>query len=349
MSETYFEALKRTTETRFWINNPTAAEIGLSIAQGAVGCTTNPAYCARLLSEEPAFLRSLIDSVIETQPGIDQAATEVYRRAAKRIMEGFSAVHDASRGKEGFVTIQGDPRHDEDTAYILRISRECQALGPNFMTKIPVIPGAIDAIEGCIAEGMPVCATEVFSISQAELVCDTYAAACARGGKMPPLYITHISGIFDEYLQKLAARTGVEIAPETLKWAGIAIARKEQALIGRRGFANVMMMGGGARGMHHFTGLVGDRVCTTINWSTAVEIMASGERPSRTIDAPVPARAIDELREKFADFRKAYDDGALPVSEFAGYGPVQLFRSMFLKGWYLLLSEVAARKAARAL
>ena len=58
---------------------------------------------------------------------------------------------------------------------------------------------------------------------------------------------------------------------------------------------------------------------------------------------------IDELKEKFVDFRKAYDEGGLPVDEFADYGPVQLFRNAFLKGYYQLLAEIAARRHEHAL
>ena len=36
------------TPTRVWVNNPTVEEIGLALAQGAVGSTTNPAYGGNL-------------------------------------------------------------------------------------------------------------------------------------------------------------------------------------------------------------------------------------------------------------------------------------------------------------
>ena len=39
----------------------------------------------------------------------------------------------------------------------------------------------------------------------------------------------------------------------------------------------------------------------------------------------------------------------LSVEEFADYGPVQLFRNAFLKGWYQLLVEVASRRHLNAL
>ncbi len=77
-------------------------------------------------------------------------------------------------------------------------------------------------------------------------------------------------------------------------------------------------------------------------------IEADGPVAAR-IDVETPQAVIDELTEKFDDFRLAYGEDALPVDEYADYGPVQLFRNAFLKGWYLLLAEVASRRNLHAL
>ncbi len=49
MTATYFDQLETETPTRVWVNNPTLEEIDLALGQGAVGCTTNPAYGGNLL------------------------------------------------------------------------------------------------------------------------------------------------------------------------------------------------------------------------------------------------------------------------------------------------------------
>ena len=91
--------------------------------------------------------------------------------------------------------------------------------------------------------------------------------------------------------------------------------------------------------------MVGGDVHVTINWSTAQEIM-DADKPlvPRMIEGEPSAAVIAELRAKFPDFRRAYDDNGLSVAEFADFGPVQFFRNAFLNGWYLLLAEVAARR-----
>jgi transaldolase len=348
MAEQYFRELRERTQTRFWINNPTAAELGLAMEQGAVSCTTNPAYCARLIASEPEYIRPLIDAVIRECPDCESAAVLVYQRACGRIMQAYADLHQRSAGTAGFVTIQDDPRHDADMQRTVAAAMANRQLGANFMAKIPVIAGGIEAIEACVEANMPVCATEVFSIAQAMYIDERYAQASRRADRRPPFYLTHISGIFDEYLEKVAAREGIVIDPDILHQAGLTVARKQYAMLHQRG-SQALLLGGGARGTHHFTGLVGGNAHITINWSTAREIMDSAELPQDNLMLATPQRVIDELREKFPDFRIAYDDNGHEPADFADYGPVQLFRNAFLKGWYLLLAEIASRRNANAL
>ena len=345
---TYFHRLHQETPTHFWVNNPSASELELALAAGAVNCTTNPAYCAKLLTAEPAYLHSVIDAVIRETRDDDQAAARVVQRVTRRLLDRFLSRYEQSGGRQGFVTIQDDPRLEHDPAALMRCVRENRQLGPNYMAKIPVVAGGLEAIEACVAENIPICATEIFALAQAIEICERYQRAAARTGNHPPFYVTHISGIFDEYLEKVAKREGIAIAPATLQQAGCAVARQEYQLLQQRGYPG-RLLGGGARGPHHFTELVGGAVDVTINWSTAQEILAAGTPIVPRMAVAPAARVIAELSEKFPDFRKAYQADGLPVAEFAEFGPVRLFRNAFLKGWYLLLAEIAARRNTLAL
>jgi len=345
MPSDYFHRLHHETPTRFWVNNPSGAELEKAIATGAISCTTNPAYCAKLLTSDADYIHGVIDDVIQTETReAEAAAVRVYQRATKRVLDRFLPLYEQSGGAYGYVTMQDDPRLDQDAAATIRGALENRRLGPNFMAKIPVIAGGIAALEACVGENIPICATEIFSVAQAIHICEMYAAAAGRTGNRPPFYVTHISGIFDQYLGVVARRDGIQIERTVLDQAGCAIARKEYRLLKERGYSGILL-GGGARGTHHFTEMVGGDAHVTINWSTAQELMDAGTPVVSRMAEGEPAPAvIDELREKFVDFRKAYDEDALTVEEFAHYGPVQFFRNAFLNGWYLLLAEVASRR-----
>jgi len=344
----YFHRLHAETSTHFWVNNPSSVEMDKALDAGAIACTTNPAYCSKLITVEPAYLHSVIDEVIRETRDDERAAFLVYERVSQRIAQRFLSIYEKSGGRAGFVTIQDDPRVEHDAAVIVRGALEHRKIGPNFMAKIPVVHGGMEAIEACVAENIPICATEVFALTQAIEICERYRRAAKRTGNQPPFYVTHISGIFDEYLEKVAKREGIKVAPEVMRQAGCAVARRQYQLMKKSGYPGILL-GGGARGPHHFTELVGGAVDITINWSTAEEIVNTNPPITARMDVEPDAAAIKELRTKFPDFDKAYREDGLLREPFADFGPVRLFRNAFLKGWYLLLAEIVARRNALAL
>ena len=348
MASNYFHKVIKETPTRLWINNPSGEEMERAVGTGAINCTTNPAYCSKLLQSDPDYIRGVVDKVIRETDDDEVAAVRVYEEATRRVMERFMPLSEQSSGEYGYVTMQDDPRRDEDMDAVIAAVQRNRTLGKNFMAKIPVIQGGMEAIESCVQENIPICATEVFSMAQAIRICDLYQHAAERTGNHPPFYVTHITGIFDEYLGKVAKREGIKIDPKVLAQAGCAIARKEYWMLKERGYQTTML-GGGARGTEHFTEMVGGDVHVTINWSTAEELIeADGPVVSR-IDAETPQSVIDEISDKFIDFGRAYNEDGLSDEEFAGFGPVQLFRNAFLKAWYLLLAEIPTRRHLYAL
>jgi transaldolase len=339
----YFHRLHETTKTRLWINNPTGEEMEKAMDAGAVSCTTNPAYCSRLLNSEAAYMNGVIDAVIREEPDSEAAALLVYQRCGQRLLNAFRPVHERTAGTAGFVTLQDDPRREGSAAAALQFAVDCSRLGRNFMAKIPVIRTGLEAIEGCVERNIPVCATEVFTVAQALNVCEAHARAARRTGHHPPLYVTHITGIFDEYLRKTAARDGITGAEALIAQAGCAVARRQYHLLKEKGF-DVTMLGGGARTTAHFTEMVGGDMHVTINWNTAEEIIRAGHPVVPRIDAETPMDVLDELSERFPAFDQAWRENGLSVDEFEGYGPVKLFRNMFLEGWYALLAAICRRR-----
>lgn len=344
MTLSYFQRVTQETPTRFWINNPSGEEMELALAANAINCTTNPAYCSKLIKSEPDYIHAVIDRVIAETADNDAAAERVYQETIARVIERFLPLYEQSNGTQGFVTIQDDPRQDEDANCIIEAALRHRALGPNFMTKIPVTQAGLEAMEYLLAEDLPICATEVFALDQAVEICELYRQTVAKTGTQPPFYVTHITGIFDEYLSKRVEREGIEISAETLAWAGTAIARKQYHLLKERGYP-ATLLGGGARNIQHFTEFVGGDFHITINWSTAQALIEADEAVVPRIDVATPAPVLAELSEKLVDFRRAFFEKSLAVEEFAAYGPVQFFRDNFLAGYNHLLSEIVARRS----
>jgi transaldolase len=347
MATGYFHRVALETPTRFWINNPSARDVELALAAGAVNCTTNPSYCSKLLQKEPEYIRGVIDRVVREVDDNDAAAERVYLEATSRIMRMFLPLYESSGGASGYVTVQDDPRQDDDPDKIVDAALRGQRLGPNFMAKIPVIESGMEAIETLVAHNVPLCATEIFSVTQAIEMCERYQRAAKKSGNHPPFFVTHITGIFDQYLGGLVQSEDIDIEPEVLSQAGCAIGRKEYHILEQRGYEGTLL-GGGARGLQHFTEFVGGDLHITINWSTAEELIGLDGPVVPRIDVPTSQEVIDELSQKLPNFRRAFYEGAINAEEFADFGPLVLFRTMFLNGYSRLTDEVAERRARPA-
>jgi transaldolase len=346
--ESYFLRVARQTPTEFWINNPTRDQADLAISNGASGCTNNPSYTQKMVDHpaEGEYAGKILEETLQVVEAENEAIAEFQRRLVKPIADKFLPIFQRTAGQKGFVSIQGDPIHEEDPDVIIREALENRKVSPNICCKIPTTEAGLKAMEYLISQDIPLNATEIFAIRQGIVLCETYQRASRKYGKTPQLYISHIAGIYDDYLQNFVEIEKVEISPDVLWQAGLAVARELYRIIEERHFPGTFIAGG-ARGLHHFTEMVGGKVCCTINWEgTADKLLAQNPPVVYRLFNPVPQKVIDELMEKLPDFRRGYLEDGLEIEEFEGFGPVCLFRSAFTRSWNRVLDLIRERQKA---
>lgn len=346
--ESYFIRVSKQTPTKFWINNPTRKHAALAIENGALGCTCNPSYTQKMVDdrEEGAVALRLLDESIRETDNDRYTVEEFQRKLVKPIAEQFLPVYKVSLGVNGYVSIQADPINDGDPAEVIRQAIKNRSLGENICCKIPTTESGLKAMETLVGENVPLNATEIFGVSQMIAICETYERVAQRSGNRPTLYMSHIAGIYDDYFKSYVEKEKVDISPDVLWQAGLAVARRVYQIMEERGYTAIFV-GGGARGLHHFTEMVGGKVCLTINWEgTADKLLESNPPVVYRLFNPVPQRVIDELMEKLPDFRRGYLSDGLKVQEFEEFGPVQLFRGSFVKSWNRILDLSKERRAA---
>lgn len=342
---TYFTRVSDQTPTQFWINNVTREEADAAIGHGATGCTQNPSYTWKILSGkgDKEHADALLDGILTLTADDNEALVTLQRQLVGGIAEIFMPIYRQSGGKKGFVSIQGDPFH-EDADTMVKHARFNREAGPNIMAKIPVTAEGLEAIEILAAEGIPINATEVMSVRQAMDVCEAYMKA-TRGMKAPaPIYYSHIAGIFDEYLADAAKKAGSSIPSDYLWQAGIAVSKKIYEMAGERGYP-VGFIGGGARGLHHFTEMVGADACITINWEGYANTLIRQDPPVvQRFLQPTPHSVIDSLCTLLPDFRKAYFLHEITPEEYEEFGPVVHFRRSFEDSWNKALQYISQRR-----
>jgi transaldolase len=344
--KSYFLRVIDQTPTEFWINNPTREQADLAISHGASGCTNNPSYTQKMVDHplEGEYARKILDETVQMGESETKILAEYQRRLVKPIAAKFLPVFQKTAGQKGFVSIQGDPIHEDDPDVVIHEALENRKVSPNICCKIPTTESGLKAMEYLVSQDVPLNATEIFGIRQAVVLCETYQRASRKHGKSPQLYISHIAGIYDDFLQNYVREAAVEISPDVLWQAGLAVARKLYQIMEERHYPGIFVAGG-ARGLHHFTEMVGGSVCCTINWEGTADRLLEQDPPVvYRLFNPVPQKVIAELMEKLPDFKRGYLEDGLEIEEFENFGPVCLFRSAFTKSWNRVLDLIRERQ-----
>jgi transaldolase len=342
MKDGYFHRVHRLSPTKFWVNNPTSREVRLALEAGALGCTNNPSCSFKMLEhpEESSRALELLKACVAETASDDEAAAAFQRKLVAPVAEAFRPLWERSGGADGWVSIQGDPVHEHDPEVIVREAHENGRLGPNVNIKIPCTRAGLEAMKTLIPAGYAINATEIMSVSQGVALCEMYERVSRECGKRPPLFLSFIAGIYDEYLETQVREQKIPIEKDLVHQAGLAATRKMYRLLHDRRWPAVII-GGGARHLRHFTEMVGGDQVVTINWKGTADLLLEQDPDVvHRFFCPVPPGVIDELLAKLPDFRRGWEPGALAVDEYEGFGPVVLFRSMFLKSWNGTLAKI---------
>lgn len=349
MKNDYFHRVAALTPTKMWINNVTPQEAEWAIKAGAMGCTQNPSYTAKMITHKDYrdIALALLDETLKESEDDNEVECILQRKLVKGIAEKFMTVYERTNGEHGYVSIQGDPIHEEDAQVIIDEGRKNREMSPNVMIKIPATDAGLKAMEVLIEENTPLNATEVMGLSQVIDVCEMYDKITAKTKKKPIMYFSLITGIYDEWLHKEVEAEGIDISPDVLYQAGMVIAKKVYRFVHDRGY-QLGFIGGGVRGLQHFTEMVGGDVCITMNWGGSVDKLLELDKPvvSRLFN-PVQEHVLDELLTKVPGFRQAYMENGLSVDEYEEYGPVDYFRQMFISSWNEVLRVIKERRAAQ--
>jgi transaldolase len=346
MKKGYFHRVSALTPTKFWINNVTREEARLAIANGAVGCTQNPSYSWKMLQhpQEGTYALKILQECMEATEDDNEVICLLQRKLVAGVAEIFMPLWESSRGRSGYVSIQGDPIHEHHAQVIIEEGRKNRQISPNIMIKVPATKAGLEAMKVLLEENTPINATEVMSVRQALDLCDLYEQVTEATGQQPVSYLSHIAGIYDEYLQRYVRDNKVEVSRDFLWQAGLTVARKIYRLMRDRA-STLGFIAGGARDLHHFTEMVGGNVCVTINWSGTADRLLELDPPVVCrISNAAPDYVVDDLLEKVVEFRRAYLANGLEPEEYESFGPVEYFRSMFVSAWESTLKAVQQRR-----
>jgi len=182
--------------------------------------TTNPTIFAKAITGSDAYRAQLSDLADRRIP-VGEALRALTTFDVRWACDVLRPVYDATDGVDGRVSIEVDPRLAYDTAATIAEARALWWLvdRPNLFIKIPAARQGLPAIEACLAEGISINITLIFSLDRYDAVMTAFLAGLerarqaghdlARIGSVASFFVSRVDTEVDSRLDKIGtARAG---------------------------------------------------------------------------------------------------------------------------------------------
>lgn len=135
------------------------------------GVTTNPTIFHQAIAGRDVYDEQLNELAALGLPAVE-AVRLITAWDVRAACDALRGVHESTHGRDGWVSIEVDPRFAHDTARTMAEARLLRWLvnRPNVLIKIPASPEGLGAITTCLAEGISVNVTLIFSVERYEQV-----------------------------------------------------------------------------------------------------------------------------------------------------------------------------------
>jgi transaldolase len=334
----------------WWNDSGVPDELGQAVALGAVGGTSNPVIVSQAVKSQPELCNPVIDRLIAENPHDteDDLAWKLIHTLALDAASRLKPVYDRTRGAKGFLSVQVNPKYYANKDLMVAQATQLVALAPNIAIKAPATEIGIAAIEEMTARGIRTNATVSFSVPQAVVVAQALerglkrARADGRDADAIKPYITLMIGRVDDHLKRVAEKEKIAVTDGVLDWAGIAVFKHAHRIFQQRGYPGTLLAAA-YRHEGHWSQIIGREVLQTVPYTWWTKFNHSQAEPTLTLDQPVDEAIVAELRSKFVDFVRAYDENGMAPSEFATYGATRHTLSQFLGGYDDLVASVRGR------
>ena len=226
-----------------------------------VGVTTNPSIFAKAITGSDAYDPQLRD-LATRGAGAREALRALTTFDVRWACDILRPAYDATGGVDGRVSIEVDPRLAYDTAATIAEARALWWMvdRPNLFIKIPAARQGLPAIAACLAEGISINVTLIFSLQRYEAVMDAFLDGMERArragldlsliGSVASFFVSRVDTEIDSRLDKIGTSEAA-------------------ALRGRAAVANARLA------YQHY-----ETVLATPRWSA---LHAAGARPQRPL------------------------------------------------------------------
>jgi transaldolase len=228
--------------------------------RNVVGVTSNPSIFQAALSKGDRYnddLAALTKAGKDVEEVVHELTTEDVRDAC----DLFLPLYEATKGVDGRVSIEVDPRlaHDTDKTVEQAKQMHRDVDRPNVLIKIPATKAGLPAITATIAEGISVNVTLIFSLERYRAVMNAYLEGLEKA---------HANGHDLSTIHSVASFFVSRVDTEIDKRLDAIGTDEARALKGKAGLANARLA------YQAF-----EEVFSTPRWGTLAEAGANVQRP----------------------------------------------------------------------
>jgi transaldolase len=281
----------------------------LAASQHVVGVTTNPTIFAQAITGSDAYDSQVAD-LAARGVGTPEALRMLTTTDVRSACDVLRPVYDNTNGLDGRVSIEVDPRLARDTRATIAEARQLWWLvdRPNLFIKIPAARQGLPAITACLAEGISINVTLIFSLPRYEAVMEAFLAGmeqAAQQGRdlsaiasVASFFVSRVDTAVDARLDKIGTREAAELRGRAaIANARLAYERYEQvfsaprwAVLAAAGarpqrplWASTSVKDPGYPDTRYVTGLVAPGVINTMPESTLRAVAEHGQVPADSI------------------------------------------------------------------
>jgi transaldolase len=185
------------------------------VAAGEVtGITTNPSIFRNAIANGAAY-RTDLDRLKREESDPERRYERLAIADVQAACDVLRNVFDGTKGDDGYVSLEVSPRLANDTDGTIAAARRLhhEVARDNVLIKIPGTPAGVRAFEQCIAEGISVNVTLLFSLGQMNAIFEAYQTGLERlkasGGdirrvkSVASFFMSRIDSLVDKKLEAL--------------------------------------------------------------------------------------------------------------------------------------------------
>ena len=338
----------------WWNDSNDHEELQHAVNEGAVGATSNPVITCAAVKNHPDIWLPVIDKMIESNStgSEDDILWNLIDEVGKKAANILQPVYEKTHGQKGKLSLQVNPKFYRNSDLMFKQGKYLASLAPNIAVKCPALPAGIVALEKLTANGICINATVSFTVPQAVQV----AEAIERGldqaeqdgkniEKLTP-YVTIMVGRIDDHLKRIKQSKNIDVDPEIIDWASIAVFKNAYKIFQKRGYRS-KLLAAAFRNQMHWSELVGGDIVISMPYDWWNKFNALDIEVKNRINNPVDSSIIDKLSNNFNDFNRAFDSDGMSVEEFEYYGASKHTMDTFLSGYDEFIQIIRSRMINR--